>query len=292
MKCFYHSADLDGHCSGAIIKMVYPDCEMIGINYGDEFPWESIPIGCGEKVFMVDFSLQPFPNMVRLNIHADPLIWIDHHKSAIEESIEWQHSVNGGILGIQQSGTGACQLVWEYFGDKWPTGYNLNQGLIPTFIKLLAEYDVWNHTDPRTLPFQWGMRQYDTFPENQDFWYELLDVERVHKITEEGDLIFRYQQVENEKYVQACAFETELDGLKCIAVNKMLTNSQLFNSVWNPQKYDMMLTFGFRKGKWTVSLYSTREDIDVSAIAKARGGGGHKGASGFQCKELPFILEV
>ena len=38
MKCFYHSADLDGHCSGAIVKMVYPECELIGINYGDKFP--------------------------------------------------------------------------------------------------------------------------------------------------------------------------------------------------------------------------------------------------------------
>ena len=85
MKCFYHSADLDGHCSGAMIKMAYPECEMIGINYGDEFPWESIPCGCGEKIFMVDFSLQPYQKMRKLDIHADPLIWIDHHKSAIDE---------------------------------------------------------------------------------------------------------------------------------------------------------------------------------------------------------------
>ena len=48
MKCFFHSADLDGHCSGAIVKHKYPDCEMIGINYGQEFPWDTIEKG--EKV--------------------------------------------------------------------------------------------------------------------------------------------------------------------------------------------------------------------------------------------------
>ena len=64
----------------------------------------------------------------------------------------------------------------------------------------------------------------------------------------------------------------------------------LFSSIWNPEKYDAMLTFGYRKGQWTVSLYSDRDDVDVSVIAKNRGGGGHKGASGFQCKELPFEL--
>ena len=51
-----------------------------------------------------------------------------------------------------------------------------------------------------------------------------------------------------------------------------------------------MLSFIWRKGQWTVSLYSTKSDIDVSIIAKNYGGGGHKGASGFQCKELPFKL--
>jgi len=292
MKCFYHSADLDGHCSGVLIKMAYPDCEMIGINYGDEFPWDSMPIGCGEKVFMVDFSLQPFTDMVKLNIHADPLIWIDHHKSAIEELEEWKHSVNGGILGIQKSGIGACALVWEYLGDKWPVGYNLNQGSIPTFIKLLAEYDVWNHSDPRALPFQYGMRQFEnTRPENQHLWRSLFDVEEVQKITEIGGVILDYQSKENQKYASSCSFETELDGLKCIAMNRLLTNSMLFTSVWNPTVYDAMLTFGFRKGQWTVSLYSDREDVDVSTIAKNRGGGGHKGASGFQCKDLPFELK-
>jgi hypothetical protein len=134
------------------------------------------------------------------------------------------------------------------------------------------------------------MRQYDTNPENQEFWEELFDIERVQQITEEGGLILKYQQTENEKYIKASSFETELDGLKCIAVNKMLTNSMLFTSIWDPEKYDAMLAFGWRNGQWTVSLYSDKPDIDVSGIAKNRGGGGHKGASGFQCKELPFGL--
>lgn len=50
MKCFYHSGDFDGICSGAIIKYKYPDCEMFGIDYGDEFPWDVIVPG--ETVFM------------------------------------------------------------------------------------------------------------------------------------------------------------------------------------------------------------------------------------------------
>lgn len=285
MKCFYHSADLDGHCSGALIKMVYPECEMIGINYGDDFPWKDIPIGCGEKVFMVDFSLQPYPEMRRLTIHANPLIWIDHHKSAIEEHEGWVKLGNGPILGVQKSGIGACALVWGYLRKDFK-GHG-----VPTFIKLLAEYDVWNHSDPRALPFQYGLRQVkDTSPDNQDFWKSLFDVEMVHRIVENGSIIIDYQTTDNQKYAKACAFETNLDGLKCIAINKMLTSSILFDSIWNSSLYDAMLTFGWRKGSWNISLYTDKADIDVSQIAKVHGGGGHKGASGFQCDKLPFEL--
>ena len=46
-----------------------------------------------------------------------------------------------------------------------------------------------------------------------------------------------------------------------------------------------------KDGQWTVSLYTTPETgIDVSLIAKAYGGGGHKQAAGFNAKKLPFPL--
>jgi oligoribonuclease NrnB/cAMP/cGMP phosphodiesterase (DHH superfamily) len=278
MKCFYHSADLDGHCSGALIKLRYPECEMIGINYGEDFLWNTISED--ETVFMVDFSLQPFEKMITLNKRCGRLIWIDHHISALKEHESYKGAVK--IEGLRRNGIGACQLVWEYLRDE----------PVPEFVKLLAEYDVWNHSNPKTLPFQMGMRLHDTSPENTDFWQELFDSERVMRIVEDGGIILKYQKLQNEKYSKSCAFETELDGLKVIAANAMLVNSKLFDAVWDEEKHDAMLVFGWRNGKWTCSLYTPKTDkIDVSKIAKARGGGGHAGAAGFQCEELPFELK-
>lgn len=34
-------------------------------------------------------------------------------------------------------------------------------------------------------------------------------------------------------------------------------------------------------GRWTISLYTTHDDVDCGAIAKKYGGGGHRQASGF-----------
>lgn len=277
MKCFYHSADLDGHCSGAIVKHKYPDCEMIGINYGQEFPWETIEPG--EKVFMVDFCLQPFSDMQRLN-EICKLYWIDHHKTAIDASRECDFMASGDqFLSSEKAG---CELTWWYIMECQAT----------SSVFLLGRYDVWDHAaDKDVLNFQYGMRMYtDTRPDNQTLWKMIFygDARNVAAI---GKTILDYEQNQNAKFCNAYAFETMLNGMVAICANRGFTNSKVFDSVYNPAKHHLMITFCRLKppaGKWTVSLYSTREDVDCGAIAKAFGGGGHKGAAGFQCQKLPF----
>ena len=53
----------------------------------------------------------------------------------------------------------------------------------------------------------------------------------------------------------------------------------------------MMITFSTNGKQWRVSLYQDgRPDVDCSVIAKKYGGGGHKGAAGFECVTLPFKI--
>ena len=293
MKCFYHSADLDGHCSGAIVKYFNPDCEMIGINYGQEFPWESILPD--ETVFMVDFTLQPFDGMERLKKISN-LIWIDHHKTEIENAAQRDFHCNG----LQLIGKGACWLTWEYCMECEYTDQD-----IPLAVQLLAEYDVWNHSRPETLPFQYGFRMFpDTLPDNQELWGKFFSIlVMLTDTVERGELILEYEKQQNEKFCKAYAFETLMPAypdnghvpptaFNAICVNRGFTNSKLFDSNYDPQKYHLMITFQRLKlpaQKWTVSLYSTRDDVDCGNIARSFGGGGHKGAAGFQCEELPFL---
>lgn len=51
-------------------------------------------------------------------------------------------------------------------------------------------------------------------------------------------------------------------------------------------KYDAFIAFAFNGKEWIVSMYSA--SVDVSAICKKYGGGGHKGAAGFHAMKLPF----
>lgn len=279
MKCLYHSADLDGHCSGAIIKNLHPECEMIGINYGQDFPWKKIEQG--EQVFMVDFGLQPFSDMHRLSSICE-LHWIDHHKSAIADAIASDFRVSG-LCNVEYAG---CELTWQYVNSYRPQ---------PKAVRLLGRYDVWDHSEAETLPFQYGARtEKDTLPENQEFWNKLFtDNSYCDQLVEKGRLILDYEASQNTKFCKAYAFETELFGHKGICANRGFCNSKLFDSVYDPERHDLMISFSRLKppaGKWTVSLYSTKDNVDCSVLAKQLGGGGHKGAAGFQCEELPFKI--
>lgn len=81
MKCFYHKVDLDGQCAGAIIYKRYPECEMIGINYNDKFPWDTIKKN--EKVFMVDFSL----NRLSANWSFETVCLFNYYNTSIYDGI-------------------------------------------------------------------------------------------------------------------------------------------------------------------------------------------------------------
>lgn len=277
MKCFYHSADLDGRCSGAIVKRAYPDCEMIGIDYGQPFPWNSIQRD--EPLIMVDFSLQPWSEMVRLDRTLRDVTWIDHHKSAIADHTAMDYPLFGHF--VLDSDFAACELCWQTF---------FHNTAMPEAVHLLGRYDIWKHEDVTgALEFQYGMRAFaDTSPESP-IWSELFAGHWTDKIINDGITLLQYERNQNEAFCRAYAFECELDGLKCIAANRGMSNSLLFESVYDPAKHHAMLMFAWKGNSWTISLYSTREDVDCSIVCKARGGGGHKGAAGFQCMELPFL---
>jgi uncharacterized protein len=319
--CFYHKADLDGVCSAAIVKHFVPECELYGIDYVDEFPWDKIegttcqgdgetcdaqtPRECeGQKriVYMVDFSLNNPTDMKRLHELAE-LVWIDHHKTAMEAC------TTPGICGIRVVGQAACELCWEWFTGSWPVKN------LPEPVRLLGRYDVWDRNDSgwatRILPFQYGMRsEAGAYVPDSVLWQvfvlgglpadgfpaQLREGEFVEKTTMRGGAILRFMEQQNAQVAKAGVFPYTLQAggteYHALCLNTPLFSSQGFDSVWCPDKYDLMLAFAMTAaGSWKVSLYSDKPAIDCGAIAKHFGGGGHKGAAGFVCTRLPWDTE-
>lgn len=273
IKCFYHGVDLDGECSGAIVKRKHPNCELMGLNYGDPFPWNSIKPN--DVVYMVDFGLQPFDLMVKLSRMCD-LIWIDHHQTALAEAAKRDFNVKG----IRQNGKAGCELTW---------GFCFPLKEMPVAVKYLGRYDVWDKTDSNVDPFQFGMKLEETDPASP-IWDRLFvgDEDLIKAIIAKGKLVKHYSDMQNKSYCESYGFEGNFEGHSAVICNKGIGGSNLFDSMWDDKKHDLMITFCKlpHKDLWTVSLYTTKPNVDCGAIAKKYGGGGHKNAAGFQTNDI------
>lgn len=312
MICIYHSRDLDGYSSGAIIKHKHPEAKLIGYDYGLPFPWDQIP--AGEKVIMVDVSI-PMEDMEKLAKLSGDLKWIDHHKSAIDDFYNYfspkfnfdKNALdfrNGGGLNIQdgnqnyiiktrlQIGIAACEIAWmDMFGDV----------RMPDAIKFLGQYDTWRKEEvgperwnDEILAFQFGMRMICNSAESFPATLLNEDDEKYHDLMVDtlntGLTVLKYQQQVNKTQCKK-SFPFLWNGLRCICLNGGGFNSDVFKSVYDPEKYDIMMPFQFNGTFWTFSLYSDKEHIDCSALAKQMGGGGHKGAAGFQVSDIKEVFQ-
>ena len=299
MICFYHRADMDGKCSAKIVQMKYPGIRLIGLDYPDEKKAEDLideyKLTKDTQVFMVDFSLQPFTEMEILS-HNCMLTWIDHHKTAIEEYEKSRGLYPGGLnkdfypsglhIDINHNNdnpknkSAACDLCWEYFYPNTDP---------PLVVYLSGRYDIWDHSDNRVLPFQYGIRQFDTSIDNNTVWDKLFndDYLYIEKIIGIGRCILEYQKIQDEIYCKTYGREIMFEGYKTFIINKGLANSFLFDFIKEQNLgYDLYIAYvQMRNGRWKFSVFSTT--IDGSAISKKYGGGGHPGASGFQLDTLP-----
>ena len=277
MKCFYHN-DMDGKCSAAIVKRYYgskmTDLDFIEMDYDRPFPFERV--AKDEHVIIVDFSLQKPGDFKYLLSLTDDVVWIDHHKTAIEK-----HQYEDSYLdGIRDTGDAGCVLTWEHYYPKKE---------LPKIVELLGDYDIWAFVygdDTRNL--QAGVKLEDTHPCNQLWEVWLFAESSIHKMMDNGKLIRKYQQATRKQAVESNGFYAKFEGYRCICLNNSGRSSTYFDSV-DQKTYDLMLSFNCNDKGWTVTLYNNT-GIDASVIAVKYGGGGHPGACGFQCKQL-FIKD-
>ena len=288
--------------------------DFIEMSYGMPFPFDNIQ--GGEQVWIVDYSIQP-EEMTRLLGITKDVTWIDHHKTAIEKYADFPQE----IRGIRNTSEAACTLTWKYIhwwtqrGDgeirlgelgEHPEYAGPDTLPIPLAIAAVGDRDTWTfELGDVSRRFHAASAMYDRSPDS-DFWWKCLDRETKplpppntgnakakkrgdlfwEKMMADGDLLMRHWKMVGTSKVESIGFRIEFEGHKCLAMNTFPTNSEAFGEYSDQHDCDILMPFFHNGTQFSVSMYS--KDVDVGAIAKARGGGGHKGAAGFQCKALPF----
>lgn len=276
----YHKVDLDGVASAAIVvdylKTKGREYELLGWTYGDPIP----ELGSGIfKVWILDVSFGEDHEKIcgKWNIDCSEVIWIDHHKTAIPEHLMEEQ----GMEGIRRIGTAACELTWEYLYGPDDDCYEV--------IQYLSTYDVWDKNRfnwDGVMAIQYAVRARVGL--DVDKMVDLIKVMEKYvtmgaSLFSEGKAILNFLASKNKGECTNYSFEGNIDGYNVVFMNTLEFNSTTFDSVYNEDKHDMMCPFAILpNGLVKFSLYSTKNWVDCGEAAKLFGGGGHKGAAGFQ----------
>ncbi len=322
----YHDADFDGKLSNEVCKFhlgrLYPEAKIhsYGWDYGrlvpepDQIDTDNATY-CGamadwcdyNQIYIVDLSVDEL--MARPELR-DKIVWIDHHKSAIEK---WHATTdaNGKEVGYlfnghRIDGVAACRLCWQWFsygpnfGDPRPTKADFVERRVsePTLIRLAGEYDIWDHRDPDAKALQFGLRccneselanlvcgQFHGTPESEGV---------LRNVIEGGRMVKSYCDRNNAEYAAAYAQTIQWEGLTFCALNiGQRGNSDLLSGGIKPE-HDALFAWRWTGNAVLVSLYHApgKEHHDLSQIAVRYGGGGHRGACGFRINliQLDTIL--
>lgn len=303
MKVIYHSRDLDGWASAAIIKryfecgvqpsvfrdIVLDSMEFVPYDYGQPIP-VSAPL---EPVVIVDVSL-PIADMHELSKRANGnMVWIDHHVAAINEYKKWVEQYGEFCVAVHNpEKIAACELTWNHFFPALK---------MPAMIELLGAYDCFRHKgtaeSQKVLWFQYGVRAICNDMKSTEAmlarggWGETVRTESIliHNIMHHGQIIHEAESARILQVYKESTFILWYDDLKIGAVNAERINPVNYGIDYHNDGFDAYLNFWYKNGKWYFSLYNDNDKVDCSEIAKRLGGGGHKGAAGWQTNDIDWL---
>lgn len=287
-KIYYHNKDLDGVGSCIVIadwlNSNGEDFEVCGWDYGNPPP----EIEEGVQYYIVDIS---FPAEVMKRLPSNT-VWIDHHRTAINDSVEYRYD---HLRGIREEGLAAIELCWKWC---YPTDDAPFYG-----VTLLGKYDTWRKEEDweEVLEYQFGMRSLDLYSDVKELnnmtkrskvsslESMMMDLEVTFDVKSLGKAILNYQRQQDTVTCKR-AFLFDWEGLRFAAVNSF-GNSEVLKEYKEP--HDAVMMFTFNGNKWRFSLYSSPNfelKYDLSVIAKKFGGGGHPGACGFEVECINDVL--
>lgn len=290
----HHNADPDGNFSGAIALKANPEAITIGYNYEPDFA-PIIEACIGKRVVMVDVSPKNWSDMHRLCAVAESVVWIDHHPTAYRQMQEAGTDVGYSNFTpvFEHEQWGAAKKTFEYFFPDTP---------VPAEVEMVAGYDVFRDYGSHTwikyyFPFRFGVSHLDTPQKVREVFH--LDGKGEPNFLpyiERGRAIAQYIDDDNAALVNNPALVTERTfhaGGKTYPV--LTVNKGLFGDMFKSRDltdFDFVVGFFCQTDAWKVSLRGAGKDIDLGAIARVFGGGGHKDAAGFSVATFEELQAV
>jgi hypothetical protein len=277
----YHANCWDGFCAAWVARMALGEIEAVPAHYGTPPPDVT-----GREVYVLDFSY-PFETMADMASASSAFTVLDHHQTAERaiadlEAMFITHNMAGRArFGQDKSG---ARMAWEFFAQigGW-------QGMAsPWLVDYTEDRDLWRHALPESENINAALRSY---PLDFALWDEFHDtVGQREMFKREGAAIRRCERQIVQAHVRNARIESfgllvgapvTVDHLHVPVVNATTLFSEIAGELAKGHPFAACyFDRADRKRQW--SLRSAPDGVDVSEIAKALGGGGHKHAAGFE----------
>jgi oligoribonuclease NrnB/cAMP/cGMP phosphodiesterase (DHH superfamily) len=275
--CIFHAFCADGFGAAWVVRdALLGEVDFHPASYGQEPPDVT-----GRDVIMVDFSFKR-PVLDAMAAKANSILILDHHKTAAEDlaglppAVEWAtwqsltatyglKCMTAALFDMGRSGAG---IAWDYFNpDK----------LRPPLIYRLEDRDLWRFEFDDTRAVQACVFSH---PYDFEVWDQLMSAD-LATLAIEGEAIERKHHKDIAELVGATKRRMVIGGHDVPVANLPYTMSSDAGHLMCKGEPFAACYLDTPDGR-TFSLRSTDVGMDVSAIAKGYGGGGHRNAAGFR----------
>ena len=285
----YHAGCRDGWAAAFVAHAYYHGAaDFFAAYYGQEPP----PVTHGQRVFLLDFCYKR-DVLVALAKRCD-LAVLDHHKTAQADVDGLSRHLLEVVFDMDRSGAG---IAWDYFygGDKhdgFVLGRPIGDVLRPWWVNYVEDRDLWRWAlpDSRLVNAYLG-----ALPFTFDGWREGVSIS-LDQAKTMGRAIDQKvgQYVAEVSKNAAWGFVYDTTGASLFGEAVPIVNvpqcdvSEVLEFLMSEHDVDSAVAWWQRAdGLFQYSLRSTeRSRLDVSALAKRCGGGGHRQAAGFQTPQL------
>lgn len=282
MVIIYNRSHIDGRLAAEITKRRFPDADLYRMETSSDLPFHGLK---DHEVILIDILPEPASQLEPWAERVQRVTWLHHRFAPFDK-------VPDNVTQVHAPHQGVSETAWRlYFPDV----------AIPQVVALVSAYAAFRRDeDPRIIPVQYGLRSKPTHP-GSPVWAELLpanDTDPQARIRAErslalialhGDIVMDYVLKESQELCRRCAFETVIDGYRCLALNAPRTTRLVFEPAYDAERHDVMAGF-YRNGVgvWQVRLFAEKPGVDCFQIARQRGGYGHPQSAGFSCIRLPW----
>ncbi len=268
----YHAPCPDGFAAAyAAWASIGDAATYVGCSHGSSHD-HVLGMVAGRSVAVLDFSFKRQLTDAFIAAAASFIV-LDHHASAEQEL----HHLGprNKVFEMKQSG---CTLAWNFFHPGTD---------VPLLLRYVEDKDIW----------RWSLR--DSKEVNAALAAQSFTFQEFHHLVQGGaDAVKRLAEVGAAMLAQqGCIVKSHLQkAFKCrltfapsvaaCVLNSTVFASELGNAMCVECGAGMGVVWHYEHEAdlTRVSLRSNSDDVDVSLMAKAMGGGGHRRASGFELR--------